>query len=419
MFDAHQVADAVVRAGRLVLAFGRVDRKTYHPDAKTRESDTDHTVMLGIIGCGLAAEYFPQLDLGLIAQLALVHDVVEAYAGDTNTLRMPTAEAKAEKEHREAAAFRRINQEFLELMPWLPVTITAYETRSMPEARFVKALDKLLPKVTHLLNGAATITEQGMTREELAARYTAQIAELEQYASDFPELFELREVLVDRVLKVMDRPGPDRAPAGIAEPTWRQRARSLPGFFLDVEPETFEYDGAFAQRPDARTTTAAEAGDDLATLREEMAATDALCARMTELLTGIAAGLKGDPPSLTMHDWADLPALAATMRDAAQAARDAAPDPGLIRWCGWPGCFSSYNAATGPTTRDWKRVNSPDLVLCGPHASLGHFPQLVLGSDQFIRPTCTCGTSAEERRMTLGDLALWWREHVEDVPDGR
>lgn len=223
MFDAHQVADAMVRAGRLVLAFGRVNRVTYHPDGKTPESDTDHTVMLGIIACGLAAQHFPQLHTGLVAQYALVHDLVEVYAGDTNTLRTPTAEAKAEKEHREAQAFTRIHQEFLDPMPWLPVTISAYESRFGPEARFVKALDKLLPKVTHILNGATTIAEQGMTREQLAARYTTQIGELEQYASDFPELFELRAVLVDYVLDIMDHnlAGGGQPAAALTYPTNR------------------------------------------------------------------------------------------------------------------------------------------------------------------------------------------------------
>lgn len=36
--------------------------------------------------------------------------------------------------------------------------------------------------------------------------------------------------------------------------------------------------------------------------------------RMSRLLTGVAAGLKGDPLPLMMHDWSDLPALSAAMR---------------------------------------------------------------------------------------------------------
>jgi putative hydrolase of HD superfamily len=201
--DPVAVTDAVVDLGRLVLDFGQVERITRHPDGAARETDTTHTVMLGLIGCALAREFFPALDLGLIAQFALVHDLVEVHAGDTPTLRMPSAEAKAEKQYREHAAYERISADFLSTLPWVPLTIRDYEGRREPEARFVKALDKLLPKITHILNGAITIREEGMDATALTARYAAQLKELEGYAADFPELFDLRAALVARVADVL------------------------------------------------------------------------------------------------------------------------------------------------------------------------------------------------------------------------
>jgi putative hydrolases of HD superfamily len=75
-----RLADSLVDLARLALAFGRVDRTAvYHPDQTTPESDTDHTVMLGWAACAIAATWFPQLDLGLVAQFALVHDAPEVY----------------------------------------------------------------------------------------------------------------------------------------------------------------------------------------------------------------------------------------------------------------------------------------------------------------------------------------------------
>lgn len=35
--------------------------------------------------------------------------------------------------------------------------------------------------------------------------------------------------------------------------------------------------------------------------------------RMADLLTGVAAALKGPPAPLTAHDWSDLPAVAAAL----------------------------------------------------------------------------------------------------------
>lgn len=196
----NETSAAVVGLGRISLAFGRVNRITYHPDGATPESDTDHTVMLGLVACAFAAAHLPHLNVGLIAQYALVHDLVEVYAGDTPTLRVQSADAKAEKQHREHEALQRIKDELGATLPWVPDLIGEYESRTTAEARFVKAMDKLLPKITHILNGAATIHAQGMSRDELAARYTAQVGELRAYADDFPPLFDLRAQLVAQVL---------------------------------------------------------------------------------------------------------------------------------------------------------------------------------------------------------------------------
>ena len=194
-----EMGEAVVRLGRVALAFGRVERITRHEDGITPESDTDHTVMLGLVACALAQEWFPQLNRGLVAQFALVHDLVEVYAGDTPTITIDAA-AAADKRRREAQARQRLEHEFTDVLPWVPTMITHYEQRGAPEARFVKAVDKLLPKITHLLNGGATLTEQGITPGELAASWAQQARALDGYAGDFPQLLTLREELVTIVV---------------------------------------------------------------------------------------------------------------------------------------------------------------------------------------------------------------------------
>jgi hypothetical protein len=67
----------------------------------------------------------------------------------------------------------------------------------------VKALDKLLPKITHLLNGGVTLRQQRVGRDELAARYAAQGLELLGYAADFSPLLKLRTALVRQVLATL------------------------------------------------------------------------------------------------------------------------------------------------------------------------------------------------------------------------
>jgi putative hydrolase of HD superfamily len=208
--DSERIADAVIDLGRLALAFGRVDRRTYHPDGRTPESDTDHTVMLGLIACAVAAQHGPGLDIGLVAQYALVHDLVEVYAGDTPTLRALSPQAAEQKQQREHAAYERITAQFAATLPWLPNLIAEYEARSTPEARWVWALDKLMPKVAGLLNGGVTVVEFGMSADELAARYDVQAAQIRAAAGDFPDLLGLRDVLVARLIAEVHAQGVTR-----------------------------------------------------------------------------------------------------------------------------------------------------------------------------------------------------------------
>ncbi|HVB19970.1 MAG TPA: HD domain-containing protein [Candidatus Paceibacterota bacterium] len=160
-------AQEVIALGQLVLKFAGVERITYHEDGKTRETDTDHTVMLGIIGCSIAAKLYPHLDLGRVSQYALVHDLVEVYAGDTPTVNI-SSEARVDKEKREKKALARIEKEFT-AFPWLAETIFSYEALVDIEARFIKTLDKCMPKITHILNKGVYFKETGKERQEMVA----------------------------------------------------------------------------------------------------------------------------------------------------------------------------------------------------------------------------------------------------------
>ncbi len=188
------LADVVRDLGLFALRFANVPRSTFHPDGTTNETDGEHTVMLGLIACALA-DRVGGLNVGLVAKFALVHDLPETYAGDVATLRLPSAEAKLAKREAEGKARARIAAKFAAL-PWVADTLDAYEAQGTPEARFVKFVDKMLPKILHWVNGGASPIAQGMTPEELDARYAAQYVELAAYAGEWPDLLDLYRVLV-------------------------------------------------------------------------------------------------------------------------------------------------------------------------------------------------------------------------------
>lgn len=197
-----RLMDAMVRLGGLALKLGRTDRTyCYHPDRQRKENVAEHTVMLGWLAPALAFQLFHgRLDLGMVAQMALVHDAVEVYAGDTPTLRITTQERLA-KADRERAAATRLREEFLSTLPWFTALVDEYESQSLPESRFVKAVDKLLPKIVHLLDSLHGIHEQGLTHAELTATLDQQDADMRAYAGEYTSLFELRRLLVSAVLE--------------------------------------------------------------------------------------------------------------------------------------------------------------------------------------------------------------------------
>jgi 5'-deoxynucleotidase YfbR-like HD superfamily hydrolase len=155
------------------LTFGQVQRATLHPDG-TPESDAAHTVMLALLVADVAAQ--EGLDVGLAVQFAVVHDLPETYAGDTCTARALSPEEAAAKAAREAASLERLRGE---LGPcWTTALLERYEAQREPEARLVRYLDKVLPKLTHILNDGLALAAIDMTAEEVERNHAAQGAKL-------------------------------------------------------------------------------------------------------------------------------------------------------------------------------------------------------------------------------------------------
>lgn len=176
----------LVPIASLSLAFGRVDRATLHPDGIRHESDTDHAVMLGLLAIQIAWQY-PHLNLNIdaLSTLALVHDLVEAYAGDTNTLGGLTDEQAADKAAREHAAAERIRAE---IGGGIAAALGVYEGQTTREARFIRYLDKITPKLTHALNGCEPVRRAGHSAEWLRGRHRLQGEALRAQYPEFADV---------------------------------------------------------------------------------------------------------------------------------------------------------------------------------------------------------------------------------------
>jgi 5'-deoxynucleotidase YfbR-like HD superfamily hydrolase len=105
--------------------------------------------MLALAGIEISSRFFPGLNTGLIGELSLVHDIPELKTNDMPTFDV-TDEQLAEKHAREAAVMPSLLQE---LPQHLADLLVIYEEQEIPEAKFVKHLDKNLPYAVDI-NGA-------------------------------------------------------------------------------------------------------------------------------------------------------------------------------------------------------------------------------------------------------------------------
>jgi 5'-deoxynucleotidase YfbR-like HD superfamily hydrolase len=204
--DECSLLPEVLHLGRLANALGAVDRGLNREDGAP-ESDTDHSVMVSWLACSLAARWYPALDVGLVAQLAVVHDAVEVYAGDTYAVGL-TSEGKQQKEERERAALRRLETE-LPGLNWLTELIAIYEKQELPEARFVWAVDKLVTKVSCVFDGCAEVSKR-VTMPTRLEFLNAEAGRMQVRVADFPRILQLREELI-REAQLRERCGLSQA----------------------------------------------------------------------------------------------------------------------------------------------------------------------------------------------------------------
>lgn len=165
--------DRSLPIAKLALSLGLVNRATRHENG-TAESDTTHTVMLALIAVELAPA---ELDRGLIAQMALVHDLVEAYAGDVDTSTGLTKSEAQAKAAREEKSMHRILSENVR-SEWLGPMLMRYERQACPESRWVRIVDKAMPKLVHGLSRMRFTKQQ--TFDELELSHADQLIKMKR-----------------------------------------------------------------------------------------------------------------------------------------------------------------------------------------------------------------------------------------------
>jgi 5'-deoxynucleotidase YfbR-like HD superfamily hydrolase len=179
--------DALSLTADLLIPAATVFRTTkVQPGLDRFENDAEHSFLLATLGCAIAQQMDSILDLGKVSQYALVHDLVEVYAGDTTI--WASAEEHAGKAEREEKALQLIEERFGKRFPWIDQTIKKYELFDEPESCFVYALDKIIPYIV-----MAAVDHQPFPPDK--ELYEEKMAIARKKIDRYPKLLELFEDL--------------------------------------------------------------------------------------------------------------------------------------------------------------------------------------------------------------------------------
>ena len=134
--------ERIAELQQFIAHLARIERVPHLADLGRPENDVEHSYGLALTCWFLAPKIAPQLDLAKIFSYALAHDTVEIHAGDTFVF-ADTAELDS-KSAREDAALVAMAEEWPDF-PELIDYAKGYKDKRDEEAKFVYAIDKILP----------------------------------------------------------------------------------------------------------------------------------------------------------------------------------------------------------------------------------------------------------------------------------
>jgi len=190
----------ILQFTKLLNQFQGVDRVIYIPGTNKLENDVEHSYQLAMIAWYLSSNNFPNFDRDLVLKYALIHDLVEAYAGDTFIYSENQAEHDS-KHKREEDARLRILEEF-PLFEDLNKTIKDYENKIDKESNFIYVLDKIQPVIQLYLDGGKMWKEKEVTLTMLLDSKRSKINLLPEL---LPLWNELENILIENEDKLFNK----------------------------------------------------------------------------------------------------------------------------------------------------------------------------------------------------------------------
>jgi|GEM_PF-4217000 len=141
------LSDPISQVIALSVQLARVKRRCgYWP--RPAENDAEHSYQLALTAWTANHAYDLHLDDTAILKLALVHDLVEIYAGDVDA--HSNKKRQMLKKMKEMEALKQLQQAFPDLSEITDV-IKEYEKKESLESKLVNIIDKIIP-IQHVYN---------------------------------------------------------------------------------------------------------------------------------------------------------------------------------------------------------------------------------------------------------------------------
>ncbi|MBH9738780.1 HD domain-containing protein [Vibrio navarrensis] len=131
---------------------------------KRLENSAEHSWHVALMALLFAEHANEPVDISRVVKMLLLHDVVEIDAGDTFVYDAAASEQQAEKEL--AAAQRLFGMLPDDQRYELSALWHEFEEAQSAEAKFAKALDRLIPMLLNFHNQGQSWREHGVTREQ-------------------------------------------------------------------------------------------------------------------------------------------------------------------------------------------------------------------------------------------------------------
>ncbi|HVS79182.1 MAG TPA: HD domain-containing protein [Candidatus Saccharimonadales bacterium] len=129
-----------------------------------QENDEEHMYQLALLAWFIIENDGLKLDKFKVVGMCLVQDVTEVYSGDTNA-HASAADREAHSK-REKMAAKKLKQQWPTFTS-LHKLLAEYQARQTPEAKFVYALDKLIPIINIYLYEGRSWIQQGIDFKEM------------------------------------------------------------------------------------------------------------------------------------------------------------------------------------------------------------------------------------------------------------